>query len=176
LEVIGLIISRLCSTRLSHPDEIVRCDALLFIGFNSSRAEALQFPFGRDVFDHVICATRSKSAKERAAAAYALKDIRRLDPDTSREAFLRIANDPDEDVRWRVVAGLNGQFEREDVKRAIASLLKDKSPAVRYNIIVGVGPEKFVPQLQELSRGPDPRVAEWAAEKLKQIGSDKKTP
>ena len=49
----------------------------------------------------------------------------------------------------------------------------DKAPVVRYMTILAVGPEKFVPQLQELSRGQDPRVAEWAAEKLKQIGASK---
>jgi len=159
---------------LSHPNEKVREDALLFIGFNSDRAPMLQFSFGMDVFDRVIASTRANSATERADAAYALADIRQLDMDRSREAFLHLVNDPDADVRLRVAWGLNNQLEREDVKRAIAVLLKDKSAEVRFVTILAAGPQKFIPELEALSRGSDPSVADLAAQKLNQLANDKK--
>ena len=159
---------------LSNPDEKVREDALLFVGFNSQRAPMLQFAFGMDVFDRVIACTQAKTAKERAAAAYALTDIRQLDANRSREAFLNLANDPDEDVRWRVAWGLDNQLDREDVKRAVAVLLKDKSSGVRLETILAVGPQKFIPELEALSKGSDLRVAEEATEKLNQLAKEKK--
>lgn len=159
---------------LNHPDEKVREDALLFVGFNSNRAPMLQFPFGLDVFDRVLASTKAASAKERAAAAYALTDIRQLDPDRSREAFLNLVSDPDADVRWRIAWGLAGQYEREDVKQAIAVLLKDQSPEVRYMTITAAGPSKFILELEALAKGSDPRIAKWATEKLNQLANDKK--
>ena len=159
---------------LSHPDEKVREDALLFVGFNSQRAPVLQFPFGMDVFDRVIASSQAKSPQERAAAAYALNDIRQLDTDRSREAFLRLANDPDEDVRWRVAWGLNNQLEREDVKRAIADLVKDSSPCVKYEAILVTGPQKVIPELEALSKGADPYYARLAAQELRQLAKEKK--
>jgi hypothetical protein len=152
----------------------VREEALDFIGFNSQRAPMLQFPFGMDVFDRVIASIKAKSAKERSAAAYALTDIRQLNPDRSREAFLGLVNDPDADVRWRVAGGLVGQYERQDVKRAMAVLLKDRSPVVRYMTILALGPQNFVSELKRLSKGSDPQIANWAAEKLTQLSSNKK--
>jgi HEAT repeat protein len=100
-------------------------------------------------------------------------DMRQLDLDRSREVFLHLATDPDEDVRWRVAGGLVGQFEREDVKSVIATLLNDKSLSVRYMTILAVGPEKFVKELQELAHGPDPRIADWATQKIEQISGKK---
>jgi hypothetical protein len=134
----------------------------------------LQFPFGMDVFDHVVACIQAKSAKERAAAAYALTDIRQLDIDRSREAFLHLVNDPDPDVRWRVAWGLNNQLERKDVKQAIAFLVKDKSPEVRYMTILAAGPQRFISELKELSKGADPCVAESAAQTLDQLAKEKK--
>ena len=159
---------------LSHRDEKVREDALLFVGSNSGNAPMWQFAFGIDVFDRVIASTQAKSAKERAAAAYALTDIRQLDADRSRETFLHLVNDPDEDVRWRVAGGLAGQYEREDVRQAIAVLLKDKSPGVRFMTILAVGPQKFIPELEELSKGSDPLIAGLATQKLNQLADDKR--
>jgi HEAT repeat protein len=159
---------------LSHPDENVRDDALLFIGFNSHRAPMWQMPFGTEVFDRLIVSTRAKSAKERAAAAYALTDIRQIDKDRSREAFLHLVTDADQDVRWRIAWGLSDQLGREDVKRAIAVLLKDKSLNVRYETILAAGAQRFIPELKELSKGPDPRVAQSATEKLSQLAADNK--
>jgi HEAT repeat protein len=159
---------------LSYPDEKVREDALWFVSFNSNRAPMLQFSFGMDVYDRVIASTQAKSAKERAAAASALTDIRQLDADRSREAFLHLANDPDAAVRQQVAWGLAGQFEREDVKRAIAVLLKDKSPGVRFMTILAFGPQKCVPELEALSKGSDPLIADLAAQKLNQLANDKK--
>ena len=158
---------------LNHPDEKVREDALMFVGSNSGRAPMLRFAFGMDVFNRVIIATRAKSTQERYAAAYALTDIRRLDPDRSREAFLRLADDPSEGVRWQAAFGLADQYDREDVKRAIAKLVNDPSPVVRFMTIIAVNPRKFVPQLQELTDCRDAQVAEWATDKLKQIGAAK---
>jgi HEAT repeat protein len=117
---------------LSSRDETVREGALIFIACNSGRAPMLQFAFGMDVFERVIASTKAKSAKERWMAAAALKDIRQINPDRSRETFLHLVNDPDENVRTQVAGGFAGQLEREDVKRAIAALLKDNSPRVRY--------------------------------------------
>ena len=64
---------------------------------------------------------RNESADERSSAAYALMDIRHLDLDRSREAFLRLAKDTSADVRWRVGAGLCEQLDRADVERIIGS-------------------------------------------------------
>jgi hypothetical protein len=154
---------------LSDPDESVRDEALDFIGCTSIWAEMLRIPFGRDVFDKVVQATRAQSAKERFEAVFALDCIRHLDPDLSRQALIRLVNDPDAEVRWRLGFCLADQYDRSDVKLAIAALVKDKSPLVRFETIVAIGAEKFLPQLQELARGPDAQVAESASEKLKQI-------
>lgn len=159
---------------LTHPDENVRDEALLFIGFNSHRAPMWQIPFGAEVFDQVIVSTQAKSAKERAAAAYALTDIRQIDKDRSREAFLHLVNDVDQDVRWRIAWGLSDQLGREDVKRVIAVLLKDRSLSVRYETILAGGAQRFIPELEELSKGPDPRVAQSAAQKLNQLATERK--
>ncbi len=158
---------------LSDPDETVRDEALDFIGCNSIWAEARQVPFGRDVFDKALKATRSDSAKERFEAVFALAYIGHLVPDASREAFLRLVNDPDETVRWRLGFCFVGQYERDDVKHAIAALVNDKSPLVRYLTILAVGPNNYVPQLQELAQDSRTQVAEWASEKLKQIAAVK---
>ncbi|HEV2454603.1 MAG TPA: HEAT repeat domain-containing protein [Verrucomicrobiae bacterium] len=158
---------------LGNPDEKVRDDALGFVAGNSGRAPIWQFPFGMNVFDRVVASTHAKSPEERESAADALIDIRKLDPDRSREVFLRLVNDPDPDVRWHIALGLKDQLEREDVKRAIAALLKDPSPEVRYMTILAVGPKKCVPELHELSKENDPWVAKSAAETLRQLANEK---
>ena len=125
---------------LSDPDEAARDEALDFIGCNDDWAEARKVPFGRDIFDKAIEATHSKSAKERFEAVFALACIRHLDPDASRAAFLRLVNDPDENVRWRLGFCLVDQQSSKEVKSAIASLTKDKSPLVQYMTILAVRP------------------------------------
>jgi hypothetical protein len=164
-------VHRLCSL-LTHADEQVRCDALLFVGFNHSRAPMWQFNFDEAVLDRVLESTRSPSAQERSDAAYALIDIRHLDLDRSREAFLLLAQDTSSDVRWRVAFGLSDQFEREDVKAVIPALLEDEVPVVRYMTILAVGVEKHITELQGLARCPDRQIAGWASEKLKQLGAE----
>lgn len=151
---------------LSDRDESVRDEALDFIGCTSIWAEMLKINFGRDVLDKVIRATRSPSAKERFEAVFALDCIRHLDPDLSRQALLRLVNDPDEDVRWRLGFCLADQYDRPDVKQAIAALVKDKSPLVRFETILAIGDEKFLPELQELARGADTQIAKSASEQL----------
>ena len=154
---------------LNDPDESVRDDALGYIWDTYSWAEVYRLPFGRDVFDLVIKATQSKSAKERSAACSALTYLRPLDSDLSRETFCRLAHDPDENVRSVIAMGLADQCDRQDVKQAIAALVKDKSPVVVFDTILAIGPEKFLPQLQELARGPNAQIAESASDQLKQI-------
>jgi HEAT repeats len=152
----------------------VRHEALLFIGFNSNRAPMWQIDFDRSIFDATAELTSSESAKERAAAAYALTEIRKLDIRRSRESFLQMAEDDSEDVRWRIAWGLTDQLEREDVKTVIADLLKDPSPLVRYMTILAVGPEKHLKELKALAQGTDPKVSAWASEKLKQLSGARK--
>src|SRR5262249_5280925 len=106
----------------------VRHGALVFIGSNSHRAPMWQIDFDKAIFDATVELTNSESAKERAAAAYALTDIRKLDMRRSRESFLQMAEDDSEDVRYRIAWGLTDQLEREDVHAVIADLLKDPSP------------------------------------------------
>jgi HEAT repeat protein len=154
---------------LSHPDPNVRHDALLFVGANSNRAPMWRFTFDETLLDLVLESTRSPSAQERSDAAYALTDIRQLDLDRSREAFLRLATDTSADVRWRVGFGLSEQLDREDVQAVIAALLRDDDPGVRYMTILAVGPEKHVQELQELARCANRQIAGWAAEKLDQL-------
>ncbi len=161
---------------LMHRDENVRRDALLFIGFNGSRAPMWRFTYDKKIFDRVIELAQSGSAKERSDAAYALTEIRVLDPDDSRGAFLRLATDPSKDVRWRVAFGLKDQLERADVQHVIASLLEDKVPSVRYMTILAVGPEKHVKELEQLAQCGDRQVAEWATAKLTQIMEGKNKP
>jgi len=156
---------------LSDPDETVRDEALNFIGCNDGWAR--QVHFETDVIDPVIKATESKSANERYLAVFALKYIGRLAPDASRAALLRLVNDPDENVRWRLGFCFAGQYGRGDVKQAVATLVKDKSPLVSYMTILAMGPTNYVPRLQELAHGADLQSAEWASDQLKQIGADK---
>jgi len=133
-----------------------------------------QIDFDRSIFDATVELTTSESAKERAAAAYALEEIRKLDMRRSRESFLQMAEDDSEDVRWRIAWGLTDQLDREDVQAVITDLLKDPSPLVRYMTILAVGPEKRLKELKALAQGTDPKVSAWASEKLKQLSEARK--
>ena len=139
-----------------------------------AKAPMLQIDFDRSIFDATVELTTSESAKERAAAEYALTEICKLDMRRSRESFLQMAEDESEDVRWRIAWGLKDQFEREDVQAVIAELLKDPSPLVRYMTILAVGPEKYLKELKALAKGTDPKVSAWASEKLKQLSEARK--
>jgi HEAT repeat protein len=153
----------------------VRDGALLFIGFNSNRAPMWQIDFDRSIFDATVELTTSESAKERAAAAYALMEMRKLDMRRSRESFLQMAEDDSEDVRWRIAWGLTDQLEREDVQAVIADLLKDPSPLVRYMTILVVGPEKYLDELKALAQGTYSKVAAQASESSSNYRKPKKT-
>lgn len=152
---------------LSNPDEKVREDALIFIAYNHDSAPMYHIAFGMDVFERVIASTKAKSAKERWMAAFALKEVRRLDRDRSLETFLHLVNDPDEDVRSHIAAGLADQLDREDVKQAIAILVQDKLSKVSFSAIAAAGPAKYIPELEALSKCPDPYAAGMAADTLK---------
>jgi hypothetical protein len=155
---------------LSNPDEKARVAALGFVAFNQNSAPMYHIPFGLDVFDRVIASTKSGSANERGMAVAALAAIRQLNPDRSRIALLKLVNDPDENVRWRIPAGLADQLNRPDVKQALAMLVQDQSPLVSYFAILAAGPAHYIPELEAMAKGPDARMADWAAQKLKQIG------
>jgi hypothetical protein len=154
---------------LRNPDEAVRHDSLLFIGSTSGNAPMWQFSYDQRVLEVVLWLTTSSSPEERSAATYALIDIRHLDLDRSREAFLRLAKDPSSDVRWRVASGLVEQLQREDVEPVIETLLEDDVPVVRYMTILAIGPENHTEELQALAQCQDRQVAGWAAEKLEQL-------
>ncbi len=156
---------------LSDPEESVRTEGLDFIGCSEGWADMYKVSFKRKIFEQVIAATKSQSAKERFEAIFALAYVKHLAPEASREALLRLVNDPDENVRWRLGFCLAGQYQRKEVKRVIATLISDKSPMVRYMTILAVGPKKYVPQLREIAHGPATPAAEWASEKLHQIGA-----
>jgi hypothetical protein len=154
---------------LNDPEEPVRIEGLDFIGCNVVWADMYKVSFERKIFDQVIAATKSKSANERFEAVFALDYIRHLDTNASRQTFLGLVKDPDKNVRWRLGFCLADQKDLPDVKGALAALLKDKSPRVIIETIFALGPEKYMPQLQELAHGPDAHVADEAAAQLKWI-------
>ncbi|MCH5377427.1 MAG: HEAT repeat domain-containing protein [Planctomycetes bacterium] len=154
---------------LRHDDPEVRKGALSFIALNSNRAPMWQFPFGPAVFARVIELTRSPLNSERTAAIFALQELDHLDPATARATMLEMAGDPYEGVRQQVARGLAVEADRADVRAALIRLLDDPAVGVRYQAIRALGPEKHVEQLKEISRGGDPRYADWAAALLKRL-------
>lgn len=158
---------------LFNEDEKIRKKALLFIGSNSQQATGLQSKFDMEIYERTLELTYARSDEERSAATYALVDTRHLEPERSREAFLRLSKDISESVRWRVGFGLAKQFEQEDVKPVITALLSDPSSLVRLMTISAGGPKKFVKELIQLTQDPDPEIAKSAAGFLKRIEQDK---
>jgi hypothetical protein len=152
---------------LDDPEESVRGEGLDFIGCNDGWADMYKVSFERKIFNQVIAATKSNSAKERFEAVFALNYIRHLDPNASRQTFLLLVKDPDENVRWRLGFCLADQQNQPDVKRALDALLKDKAHRVILETIYALGPEKYTAQLQELAHGQDAQVSEEAASQLK---------
>jgi hypothetical protein len=65
-----------------------------------------------------------------------------------------------------VAFGLEPDFEREDVKVAIAALLDDKVPRVELMTIIAIGWQKFPGRLERLTHCDDATVAEWARARL----------
>jgi hypothetical protein len=153
---------------LSDPDENVRVEALDFIRCNPGQG-IYKVAYGKNIFNQVVRATRSQSAKERFIAVSALACIRDIDRDASRLACLRLVNDADDDVRSGLGFCFAGRFDKDEIKRALAALLKDKCPNVRYMTILAAGPEKYWSELQDLTNSPDRRVAESASKKCREI-------
>lgn len=119
---------------LFNPDAKIRGFALLFIGSDGRMGldPKPNHSFNESVFDRIIVLTRSKSSEERANAAYALTRMRTYDPDQVREAFLGLARDADDNVRWRVADGLFEQRDLPEVKKVLNELsTNDPSPLVR---------------------------------------------
>ena len=154
---------------LNNQDEVVRRDALSLIGFNSNHSPMWRIEYDKNVFDRVLELTNSESEKERGIAVYALSDIRKIDTDRSREAFIRLAKDRSVEIRWRLAAPLVKQAKREDVGIVLKALLKDESSLVRYFTINALGAEKHVPELKILEQDTDPNVARFAAGRLKRL-------
>ena len=84
--------------------------------------------------------------------------------------MIQLADDPSEDVRWRIPGALASQKDRDDVGAILTRLLRDPSPSVRYFTIMELGPKNHVTELREISKGKDAKYAEWAVAKLKQLG------
>ena len=157
---------------LDHEDERIRHDALRFIAdhANPSRAPMWQFPFGRDVCDRVVELSRSESVQERSDATYALAGLKQIDPDQRREALLRLIKDTNAVVRQGAGWGLAKEKDRPEVAKALAGLLSEASPSIRYSAILMLGATNHVKELQDLAHGSDERVAEDARRYLERIG------
>ena len=69
-------VCRRVAALLGHGDPEVRAETLSFIAWNSNRAPMWQFPFGQATFDRVVELTRSDLESERAAAIFALQELR----------------------------------------------------------------------------------------------------
>lgn len=154
---------------LQHEEPDVRSGALSFIAWNSNRAPMWQFPFGQAAFDRVVELTRSPLESERTAATFALQELYQLDSETARVTLLGLAGDPSGAVRQQVARGLAVEAGRAEVRAALVRLLDDPAVGVRFQAIRALGPEKHVEQLREISRGGDPRYADWAVALLKRL-------
>ena len=158
---------------LNHKEEEVRCNALGFIGFNSHRAPMWQIRFDDKVFQRVLELSRSKNISDRNIAVCALADFRSREPEAVRKRMIELATDESENVRWQIPGTLIDQMDREDVRTAMAQLLRDKAPIVRYFTIAALGPDKYMKELEELASGSDKQIAQWAAERLQGLKSKK---
>jgi len=166
---------------LDSKDEEIRRVSLNFIGDNSYTSETTVVDFTIQIFNRVIELTRSKSERERAEAVSALGTVKSIDPSRSRAAFIRMSEDPAEEVRSRVPwvwlqnirgGGLSPDLEelnREDVKAVISRLIHDPSPEVRYWTIVSAGDKNYIPELEELTHCSDPRTVAAATSRLKMV-------
>lgn len=157
---------------LDRKEESIRRDALDFIGFNSQRAPMLRVHFDRSIFGRVVRLSTSKSSAERACVANALGDrLFQADaPAEARATLLKLTTDPEADVRWRAINGLSAQRADPTVQAAIKRLLHDRSPEVVSFTILADGPVRHRAELEVLTNCADRQIAQWAREKLTQIG------
>lgn len=153
---------------LDHQDERIRSDALRFIGehWNPSRAPMWQFPFGRDVCDRVLELSRSESVQERSDATHALRGLKQMEPERRREALLRLIKDTNLAIRGTAAWGLAKEKDHPEVTKALAGLLAEPSPSLRYTAILILGATNYVRELQELTHCADARVADDAKRQL----------
>jgi hypothetical protein len=156
---------------LFDPDEQMRQKALVILAGNNdkNRAERYRVQLDSRFLDRVIELTQSPSENERFHATSALVGIRALDPEKSRQALLHLARDESAKVRLRVAFGLTDQIDKPEVQQTIDALIHDSAPAVSFNSILAAGAAKYRPELQQLVNCPDPKVAKWAGDKLKQL-------
>lgn len=154
---------------LNHEQAEVRHGALIFIGFNRQRAPMWRFKFEDRVFRKVLELSASTGDKERAAAMYALEELRSLDPNAVRSRAVILADDPCEDVRWRLPGVVRDQTNDPEVKQVLDKLLHDPSPNVRYFTIMVLGPAKHLVELRELAGCADKKVADRAKGQLKRL-------
>ena len=157
---------------LRHADEKVRYLALLTIGFNSHHAPMWQFIYNREIFARVIELTQSSSRAERAAAAYALTELRGLDPERARAAFVKLAGDPEPDVRRRIGFGLKDQLDREDLQPVLEKLLHDPVASVRLETIYAFSEPERTRRLQKLLQDKHATIAAWARDLLRDIAQE----
>jgi hypothetical protein len=152
----------------------VRDGALSFIGFNSYRAPMRQIDFDRSIFDATVELTTTESAKERAAAAYALTEIRKLDMRRSRESFLQMAEDDSErrPVAYRLVGhrstrarGCPGRHRRFAESPIATCAIYD---------YFGRGAGKVSERIEGAGAGNRPQGVHRASEKHKQLSEAKK--
>jgi hypothetical protein len=162
----------ICRRLLCHGDENVRIGGLGLIAGNQRRAEMWRVPITRPVFERIIELTRSESARERVSACSALREAWEFEPDRTRRAFLRLAQDQDAGVRRLATRGLEGQLDHEDVRDAINALLKDRSPLVRVHAIRVDGASKHVGELQALAKCADEEAAKWAQLTLDRVARE----
>jgi HEAT repeat protein len=151
---------------LEETDERIRCDALSFIFSNASAAEARRVAFSRDTFDLVVELTNSGSDKERAAATTALGVLTQFDAELRRNHLLRLSRDSVERVRHAAVWGLAKDKEVSEVRQTLQDLMTTDSPGIRYSVVMILGATNHMEVLEELSRGPDARVAADARSQL----------
>lgn len=148
---------------LNHDDPQARRSALLNIGSNSHRAVVWQVPYSDNIVDWVFELSRSAVESDRAGAAYALDDLQSRYPERVRSRMLEMADDPAEDVRWRVAAALGEVRDRPEVRKVLEELLHDESTTVRYSAVSSLGVEEHIEELREIAAADEPNYARDAA-------------
>lgn len=153
---------------LDHTNEAVRLDALQFIGEhnNPARAEMYRFAFSQDVVRRVAAIARSPSEGERPASAHALRALSQVDPEVSCQTFCELAHDRSPAVRTQAAWGFKAVSARPEAQRALATLIQDPVPSVRWSAILADGASKHRSELEALAKCDDPQTAGWAAEHL----------
>ena len=83
--------------------------------------------------------------------------------------MLKLATDPEADVRRSAVYALEVQRAEPDVQAAIRKLLRDSSPAVVYSTILADGPTRHRRELESLVKCADAEIAGWAKDQIKSL-------